>query len=82
MAIFVGIMVLLFTGLLFVVTVLDTDPERDHDELPLAALNTLYLSMENRRRNSANIYLIFANLRYMVYALTVIMLDSVPGLQI
>jgi len=82
MSIFVGIMVLLFTGLLFVVTVLDTDPERDQDELPQAALNSLYLGMENRRRNSANIYLIFANLRYMVYALTVIMLDDVPGLQI
>jgi len=82
MSICVGIHVLLFTGLLFVVTVLDTDPERDQDELPQAALNSLYLSMENRRRNSANIYLIFANLRYMVYALTVIMLDEVPGLQI
>jgi len=82
MSIFVGIMVLLFTGLLFVVTVLDTDPERDQDELPQAALNSLYLGMENRRRNSANIYLIFANLRYMVYALTVIMLEDVPGLQI
>lgn len=81
-AILVGIMIFLFTGLLFVIAALDTDPDRDADELPTAALSSLYLSMENKRRNGANIYLIFSNLRYMVYALIVLMLDYVPGLQI
>lgn len=75
-------MILLFTGLLFVLAASDTDPDRDADELPVATLSSLYLSMENKRRNGANIYLIFSNLRYMVYVLVVLMLDYVPGLQI
>ena len=71
-AILVSIIFLMFLGLLFVIAVKDSDPERNQDKLPLAYIDTLYLGMNNKRRNSTNGYLISSTLRTAIYAIVVI----------
>lgn len=81
-SIFVGVLVLLYLGLMFILATVDANPERDPDSLPPVDMYTLYQGMNNRRRNAANAYLIATTLRSAVYALIVIQMDSNPGFQI
>ena len=78
----VGVIILLYLGLMFILAVLDSSNERDPDSLPPAAMQTLYLGMNNRRRDAANALLIASVLRSAVYALNVLQLNEIPGFQV
>ena len=78
---FLGL-ILLFLGLVSVTAVLESDVERDPNDLPLAAINTLYVGMDNKRRTPANLMIIAQIFRYAIFAIVMVMLQEAPGLQI
>ena len=78
---FLAIMTL-FVLLMFLVTAIESDPERDPNSQPIASLHYIYLDMSNKRRTQANIYLIAYMLRRAVYAIVVIMMQDYPALQL
>lgn len=60
----------------------ESDPERNENEPPLAALDTLYLSMDNKRRTAANTFLIASTFRFAIFAMVVVLMENYPGQQI
>ena len=78
-AIFYLVVILLFLGMLFLLTVIESDIERDKDELPTATLDCLYTGMDNRRRTPANILLIAQVFRAALFAIILVMLTDAPG---
>lgn len=56
--------------------------EHDPNDLPLAAINTLYVGMDNKRRTPANLMIIAQIFRYAIFAIVMVMLQDAPGLQI
>lgn len=60
----------------------ESDPDRNVNEPPLAALDTLYLNMANKRRTAANIYLIASTFRYAIFAIVVVLMQDHPAQQI
>mmetsp|Transcript_5486 Transcript_5486/g.7332 ORF Transcript_5486/g.7332 Transcript_5486/m.7332 type:complete len:366 (-) Transcript_5486:1025-2122(-) len=81
-AIFFLVLIFLFLGLLFLMAVIESDIEREPDELPVAALNTLYVGMDNRKRTAANMFIIASIFRYAIFAIVMVMLQEAPGFQI
>ena len=71
-----------FISLLFILTAVESDPERDEKDPPMVQLSTIYLNMSNNRRTASNIYLISYMLRRAIFAVIVILMDSYPYLQI
>jgi len=72
----------LFLALLFLVLFIESDVERNKNTLPLAALHTLYLSMENKRHNAANTFLIASTFRFAIFAIVVVLMPDYPAQQI
>lgn len=81
-AIFFLVVILLFLGMLFLLTVIESDIDRDKNELPTATLDCLYTGMDNKRRTPANMFLIASVFRYAIFAIVMIMLSESPGFQI
>ena len=81
-SIFYVVLLLLLVCLFFVMAVLDSDPRRDQNMPPPLGLQTMYLGMDNKRRNASNLYIIFQMIRYAVYALAVVLLDEYPTQQL
>ena len=78
-AVFYLVVILLFLGMLFLLTVIESDIERDKDELPTATLDCLYTGMDNRRRTPANIFLIAQVFRAALFAIIMVMFSEAPG---
>ena len=72
----------LFIMLMFLITAIESDPERDPKLQPVATIHNLYLGMSNKRRTAANIYLVSFMLRRALYAVVVIMMKNYPALQL
>ena len=81
-AIFYLVIIFLFLGMLFLLTLIESDVERDKNELPTAALDCLYTGMDNKRRTPANILLIAQVFRAVLFAIIMVMLQDAPGFQI
>ena len=81
-AVFFLVFLLIFLGLLTMTAVIESDVERDPNELPLAALNTLYAGMDNNRRTGANMLIIAQIFRAAIFAVVMILLQDAPGFQI
>ena len=81
-AMFFTALTMLFIGMLFVLTAIESDPKRDTKQATNVYLNTLYLGMSPKRRTAANIYLISFVLRRAVYALIVTLMDEYPTFQL
>ena len=80
--IFMLLILTLFILLMFLITAIESDPERDPKLPPVATIHNLYLGMSNKRRTAANIYLIAFMLRRALYAVVVIMMKNYPALQL
>ena len=76
-AMFFTALTMLFIGMLFVLTAIESDPKRDTKQATNVYLNTLYLGMSPKRRTAANIYLISFVLRRAVYALIVTLMEQI-----
>ena len=81
-AVFFLVLLFIFLGLLTMTAVIESDVERDPNELPLAALNTLYVGMDNNRRTGANMLIIAQIFRAAIFAVVMILLQDAPGFQI
>jgi len=73
---------ILFILLLFLITAIESDVDRDEKELPTAYLDSLYQGMSLKRRTPANIYLIAYLLRRALYAVVVVMMQAYPACQL
>ena len=73
-------MLALLIGLVFVLTAIDSDVERDEEEPPVASLATLYLNMKNSKRTASNIYLLSYMLRRAIFGVVVVLMEDYPAL--
>ena len=61
---------------------IESDPTNDPAQLPVPALNTLYLGMSNNKRTAGSLYLISYILRRAVFAVVVVLMQDYPALQV
>lgn len=79
-AVFFLIISALFIGLLFMMMVVDSDPEIEQNQPPQAAMTTVYLNMSNHNKSAANLFVIVYALRRAIYAVVFVLLENYPAL--
>ena len=72
-------MLSLLVGMIFVLTAIDSDVEREN-EPPVAPLATLYLNMNDSKRTASNIYLLSYMLRRAIFGVVVVLMEDYPAL--
>lgn len=79
-SIFMLVICALFILLMFTITTIESDPERDQKEPHVVSLETLYLGMSIKRKSASNVYIIASTFRRAIYALVAIMMHDYPAL--